>query len=430
MKTALVFLNVGLIVCIEKPLGYGISSFKKTENKVNGACSIKLKPAECSEDKNCGYQVNLPPLTIQLPKQSKLLEKTVKNLNSLTATVNKMKNKWMGEKKKKITIDSEVADSSEVNDSGLENDDRIKVLEEKVTKLVVSLRNAKNQIKVLQGRLEGMSDLNLDNMMIYINHELSKINSTVNRLNNKCFTTCAAASQPIEQRFQDCSGYYYRGYRQSGIYKIAPGFNEEFPVYCDMQILGGGWTVLQARKDMSVSFNRSWEDYKKGFGNLSTSFWLGNDKIHLLTRSRNMTLRIELEDWEGIKEFAKYDQFHIANESQFYRLTIKGYFGTAGDAMHYSKHYNHDQRYFTTRDKDNDRYPSGNCGAYYASGWWFDACMSANLNGKYYRKSYKGIRNGIFWGTWNTPKIETLNGYRHAFKSVRMLVRPIAFVEL
>ncbi|XP_067861091.1 fibrinogen-like 2a [Heptranchias perlo] len=431
MKTAaaLFLLNVGLIMCVEVPVGYNKTSrFKNpTERKANGACSIKLKPTECNEGEVCGYQVNLPPLTIQLPKQTKLLEKTVKEVKSLTATVNKMKNRWLEGKQKKPTTHVQATESIE---DGKDDDNRIAVLEEKVTKLVASLRNARKQINMLQGRLEEMSILNMDNVLRYINNELSKINYTVNTLNNKCYTTCAALgpSPVVQWMTQDCSDHYKLGFRKSGIYEIGRGSNKSFLVYCDMKTLEGGWTVLQSRKDGSINFNRTWADYKEGFGNLSTEFWLGNDKIHFLTKSRDMILRIEIEDWEGVKEYAKYDQFSIADEDHHYRLTVNGYSGTAGDALHYSKNYNHDQKYFTTKDKDNDMYPSGNCGAYYSSGWWFDACMSANLNGKYYNKDYKGIRNGIYWGTWYSASSETLNGYRHAFKSVRMLIRPKAFV--
>lgn len=152
---------------------------------------------------------------------------------------------------------------------------------------------------------------------------------------------------------------------------------------------------------------------------------MGNDRIHLLTKAKDMVLRIELEDFQGVREYAKFDQFYVANEFLRYRLSISGYSGTAGNALHMNQHFNHDQKFFTTPDRDNDMYPSGNCGAYYSSGWWFDACMSANLNGKYYHKRYKGVRNGIFWGTWHNMSSEAYpTNYRQAFKTVKMMIRP------
>lgn len=214
--------------------------------------------------------------------------------------------------------------------------------------------------------------------------------------------------------------------RRNGVYKVTPDpRNGTFEVFCDMESNGGGWTVIQHRMNGSVSFNRTWADYKKGFGDIQGEFWLGNDRIHLLTKSKDMVLRIELEDIAGVHEYAKYDQFYVANEFLNYRLSLSSYSGTAGDAMHFGKHFNHDQKFFTTRDRDNDMYPSGNCAAYYGSGWWFDACMSANLNGKYYTKKYKGKRDGIFWSTWHNMSSEYYpTSYRQAFKTVTMMIRP------
>ncbi|XP_051890008.1 fibrinogen-like 2a [Pristis pectinata] len=421
VAAAVFLLNVGLILCVEIPVGYNrTSSFTDpTERNANAGCSIKLKPTDCDEGGFCGYQVNLPPLTLKLPKETKLLEKTVKVVKSLTATVNKMKKRWLeGHQKKPTNHDQAIA-----NIKFRKDDKKIMALEKKVKALTTSLQYARNQINWLQSRLE---EMNADTVLHYIKKELSSINNTVNTLNNKCYTTCAAEGPPaaIQAMPQDCSDLYNRGIQKSGIYELAYCPNNTFPVYCEMESLKGGWTVLQSRKDGSVDFNRTWADYKNGFGNLSTEFWLGNDKIHFLTKSRKMILRIEIEDWEGVRQYAEYNQFSVADEKHQYRLTIAGYSGTAGDAMHYSKNYNHDQKYFTTKDKDNDMYTSGNCGAYYSSGWWFDACMSANLNGKYYKKIYKGVRNGIFWGTWYKIQSETLNGYRHPLKTVRMLIRP------
>lgn len=229
---------------------------------------------------------------------------------------------------------------------------------------------------------------------------------------------------------RDCSDYVFRGEAKSGVYLVTPDLrSRSFPVFCDMQLLGGGWTLLQRRQDGSVSFNRTWAEYRSGFGELDGGeFWLGNNKIHLLTRERDMVLRVELEDFDGEMEYAEYAHFRVASERMRYRLTVGGYSGTAGDALRFSKSYDHNNRPFTTPDRDHDRYPSGNCGAYYSSGWWFDACMAANLNGRYYVGRYKGVRDGIFWGTWHNISTEYYpTSDRQAFKSVRMMIRPKGF---
>ncbi|KAE8616379.1 hypothetical protein XENTR_v10008788 [Xenopus tropicalis] len=399
--------------------------------KVGNSCSIRMKNGgKCDEDGNCPYQINLPSMTIQLPKQFQLLEKTIKEVQSLKEIVNALKKSCQDCKLQ--------ADDTPEKDNGQQNpestngdqDNNIHELQSKVKKMSISLKNARNQINSLQEQLGKMSPINMNTIEQYVDTKMINLSFALNNLDNKCSSNCPVleANPSIQLLYKDCSDYYKIGKKVDGRYRVTPDEkNKTFEVYCDMESMGGGWTVVQIRKDGSTSFNRTWNEYKNGFGNLTGEFWLGNDKLHLLTKSTDMILRIELEDFKGNREYAKYDQFYVANEYLKYRLTIGGYSGTAGDALHFSKQYNHDQKFFTTPDKDNDRYPSGNCGSYYSSGWWFDACMSANLNGKYYKNDYKGVRNGIFWGTWTGVSDEHLNSYRQTFKFVKMMIRPKSF---
>ncbi|KAM8973003.1 fibroleukin [Pelodytes ibericus] len=381
-------------------------------------CPIKMKNGgKCDADGSCPYQVTLPPMTIQLPKQFQLLEKTIKEVQSLKEMVNNIRKSCQD---CKLQADDNLEkDPIDLPENG--QGDQMQELQSKMKKMSISLKNARTQITTLQGQLEKMNPLSMNSVEIFVENKIANLS---------CSRNCESqgSSPSIQLIYKDCSDYYKSGNKMNGIYRVKPDIkNKTFEVYCDMESYGGGWTVVQMRKDGSTSFNRTWNEYKNGFGNLTREFWLGNDKLHLLTKSSDMMLRIELEDFNGIKENAKYDQFYIANEFLKYRLTVGGYTGTAGDALHFSKQYNHDQKFFTTPDKDNDRYPSGNCGAYYSSGWWFDACMSANLNGKYYGKEYKGVRNGIFWGTWHNVSEERIDSFRQTFKSVKMMIRPQRF---
>ena len=154
-----------------------------------------------------------------------------------------------------------------------------------------------------------------------------------------------------------CSDLLKSGQTQSGVYSIDPDGKGSFDVYCDMRTDGGGWTVFQRRQDGSVDFYRGWSDYKSGFGQLTSEFWLGNDTIHRLTASRASSLRVELEDWNGVRVYAKYGQFNIGDEQAEYRLKANSYSGTAGDSLAY-----HNNMAFSTKDRDNDR-NFGKCAA-------------------------------------------------------------------
>ena len=84
--------------------------------------------------------------------------------------------------------------------------------------------------------------------------------------------------------------------------------------------------VFQRRMDGTEDFYRGWADYVKGFGDLNGEFWLGLNKIHRLTNGSNTTavLRVDLEDFEGDKRYAKYSTFQILDSSRKYQLNMSG----------------------------------------------------------------------------------------------------------
>ncbi|CAH1242848.1 FGL1 [Branchiostoma lanceolatum] len=96
----------------------------------------------------------------------------------------------------------------------------------------------------------------------------------------------------------DCAEIYEGGSTTSGVYWIKLQNNVSVEVYCDMDT-DGGWTVFQRRFDGSVPFNRTWADYKRGFGNKTGEHWLGNDNLHLLTNQRDYRLQIGFADRGG-----------------------------------------------------------------------------------------------------------------------------------
>lgn len=85
---------------------------------------------------------------------------------------------------------------------------------------------------------------------------------------------------------------------------------------CDMELAGGGWTVIQSRRDGSLDFNKTWQEYREGFGGPQGEHWLGNAALHALTSTGQHQLRIELEDWHHQKRQATYNQFKVASEAQ------------------------------------------------------------------------------------------------------------------
>uniref|UniRef100_A0A3B4Z6S7 Fibrinogen-like protein 1 n=1 Tax=Stegastes partitus TaxID=144197 RepID=A0A3B4Z6S7_9TELE len=218
--------------------------------------------------------------------------------------------------------------------------------------------------------------------------------------------------------FADCSEVFADGNVANGLYVIRPdGSPTALSVYCDMNN-GGGWTVFQRRRDGKESFDRSWVEYKHGFGDLFSpdgEFWLGNEPLHHLTSQGNYDLRIDMEDFEGNQRYAEYKNFKVDNEKDQYQLHLGEYSGNAGNALSdaYMEKWNGpclvpNGVKFSTYDHSNavDTEPEPD-----------DVrCDSGNLNGHYYDGPYKAMTDdGVVWYTWH--------GWSYSIKSVVMMLR-------
>ena len=148
--------------------------------------------------------------------------------------------------------------------------------------------------------------------------------------------------------------------------------------YCDA---GGGWLVVQRRKDGSVSFNRDWVEYEEGFGDLNGEFWYGLTPLHCLTSQGQWELRIDLTHTNGTKTYLHYKQFAIGSASDNYPLQISQYKGIY--PVDPFSVYSINGMKFTTKDRDNDQW-SSNCALHgNGNGWWFKGCSYICLNTKY-----------------------------------------------
>ncbi|XP_060634790.1 fibrinogen gamma chain [Anolis sagrei] len=297
----------------------------------------------------------------------------------------------------------------------------IPVYTQKSREIIDEIIRYENVIVSHENTIQQLTDIIISN-----NNNIQQLKQKTAQLEAQCQQPCRDTVQIQDLSGRDCQDIANKGGRQSGLYFIKPlKAKEEFLVYCEIDTLGNGWTVLQRRLDGSEDFNKNWVQYKEGFGHLSpndqTEFWLGNEKIHLVTTQTNIpyVLRIELEDWSGQKSYADYAHFKLGSELDKYRLTYAFFVGgDAGDAFDgfdfgddpSDKFFtSHNGMQFSTRDNDNDRYDD-NCAEQDGSGWWMNKCHAAHLNGKYYKGgSYTekdagpgGHDNGITWATWRS----------------------------
>ncbi|KAH8274012.1 hypothetical protein KR044_007705, partial [Drosophila immigrans] len=194
------------------------------------------------------------------------------------------------------------------------------------------------------------------------------------------------------------------------LHAIRVPVSQTMTVPCDSNLpgAGSGWIVIQRRQDGSVNFNRTWSEYKEGFGDLRGEFFLGLEKLHLLTQSQHHELYISLMDFTNEKRYARYNNFVIGNETEFYMLKELGtYSGNAGDSMKF-----HKNMIFSTADRFN--HSSGTCSKSFSSGWWFNSCYSCNLNGQYVYSDIDKDVNAIEWRNWK----------KRPMKFAQMMIRP------
>ncbi|ESO85002.1 hypothetical protein LOTGIDRAFT_57454, partial [Lottia gigantea] len=120
------------------------------------------------------------------------------------------------------------------------------------------------------------------------------------------------------------------------------------------------------------NFNRSWEEYKKGFGHTDSNFWLGFDKVkHILNNDGNgFQLDFDMTDTNNDNCQYNVGNFNIGNEAS----NFTGTFTAVGHCSKWCEG-SIDFNNFRTNGKpfstfDHDSYGNG-CPAAQASGWWF-----------------------------------------------------------
>nr|XP_049613641.1 fibrinogen C domain-containing protein 1-B-like isoform X6 [Syngnathus scovelli] len=212
---------------------------------------------------------------------------------------------------------------------------------------------------------------------------------------------------------RDCSDIKAAG-KSTGVYLLFSGSNS-FKAYCNMWQDGGGWTVIQRRRDDTVDFFRGWDDYREGFGDLTGGHWLGLRNIYALTFSGPYQLRIDFTTSDGRKYYARYDEFWVGwslrdPEKDGYQLYVSGYSGDAGDRLS-----GHSGMKFSTKDRDQDT-TAANCANLWKGAWWYEQCYWSSLNGLYKESGTCDGTNAI-WRYLGGPEEPCL-------RFVEMKIRP------
>ena len=110
---------------------------------------------------------------------------------------------------------------------------------------------------------------------------------------------------------------------------------------------------------------------------------------------------------------AQYSTFHVGNGSTKFKLAFDGYTGNAGNPLKQSNNWA-----FSTIDRDHDRLKRGSCARKMKSGWWYNMCSKAAINGPCPNQAGYSRRGQFFMRWYLTSGKQPINGSE-------MLVRPV-----
>jgi len=362
----------------------------------------------------------------------------------------------MIEKRDAIIMDlegkaSEVFDwESELNKNQLD-------LERLEDAFILELQNDLKQAQLVN---DGLA--NLDNSMQDLSVEFTELSAKISEAHVDCEQQAPCMAVPVcklhaasgescndivkNNMDKDESGSD-KNHAQSGLYLIAPGGLDPKVAICENDQLGGSFTVIQNRKNGSESFERNWDDYKNGFGTVAAldsaaceegEFWLGNEYIYAIQEKQSANaLKVDMSRSTGARGQVKYANFKIGPERTKYQLQrADGFaddecgqkvgnsfagmnFGSQGYGRNDQAKTTHVGMKFSTPDQDNDQNRRANCAQQDRSGWWFNSCSAANLNGFYHGGTYTPeetrtgeFDDGVLWNTWTHDKFEALTKTR------------------
>lgn len=69
------------------------------------------------------------------------------------------------------------------------------------------------------------------------------------------------------------------------MYRIRSSVNAEpFYAFCQQAAASSppppAWTMILRRSENETSFNRNWEEYRRGFGHVAGDHWIGLERLH------------------------------------------------------------------------------------------------------------------------------------------------------
>ncbi|KAH8336164.1 hypothetical protein KR074_007332, partial [Drosophila pseudoananassae] len=148
-----------------------------------------------------------------------------------------------------------------------------------------------------------------------------------------------------------------------------PG-SDPFKVVCESDSeLESGWLMVYNQIQLSKVFNRTYEEYESGFGDVGTEwyheFFIGLNRLHHLISGKPHEVL-----FDTIEGKRRCDHFEVGGRSEGYKVRSIGNC-TRDDVWVIPKLGSK----FSTFDRDEDGVPDRNLAKEVDYGWWFDPSM-------------------------------------------------------
>ncbi|KAH8318216.1 hypothetical protein KR074_004518, partial [Drosophila pseudoananassae] len=148
-----------------------------------------------------------------------------------------------------------------------------------------------------------------------------------------------------------------------------PG-SDPFKVVCvSGSYIGSGWLIVYSKLADSTKFNRTYEDYERGFGDAGIEpkdeFFIGLNRLHRVMSGKPH----EVVLWTLWKGNGRCDHFVVGGRSEGYE--VRSIDNCTGGTSMMPKQGSK----FSTFDRDFDGVPGRNLAKESGYGWWFDPDM-------------------------------------------------------
>ncbi|XP_041449379.1 angiopoietin-related protein 7 isoform X2 [Drosophila obscura] len=246
-----------------------------------------------------------------------------------------------------------------LSNSGITQHTQLQKLEDQISdyKRIIDLHEStilelnENVAKLeIKAKLDATNIENKDQELSKVTNRIGEGESTISKLNEKVAALeleAKLAESGLKQKDEEIEDTpSFRGYKltrlvSSKLIEITGHAPFVAPVE-DITSDGNEWIVIQRRFDGSVNFANG--SYVNGFGSCAGEFWLGLDKLNILTHITPHELYIQLVDFDDNIWYARYDHFVVEDKDLRYLLGSLGYYeGNAGDSLRPHIHFDFEQ---------------------------------------------------------------------------------------